>query len=265
MTYCENMDKIYDLSTTVVRSRGFVNWNEISTFPMEESTIEKFADQVDWYQVCINSTLSESFIETMIDYVDLEMISLHQKLGLAFIKKYIRLLRLDFLAEFQVLDDAIINEIFDGLDEATKALIGQYQNISDELIETLDDEILWDTVTINKKLSESFIKKNLHKLDKSLVLMYQTLSEEFLKEHKKYFHFNNISMYQKLSEEFIEEYKDELNWYGIIQNQSLSTTFLIKHEKHIDTLYRGWFIVYKCQDLPACFIDKYKNKFSLCM
>lgn len=259
------MDKIYDLSTEVVRSREFINWNEISTFPMEESTIKKFAEQVDWYHVCINSTLSEKFIEEMIDYVDFEMISLYQKLSINFIKKYIRLLRLDFLAEFQVLDDAIIIEIFDSLDDATKTLIGQYQKISDELIETLDDEILWGTITINKKLSEPFIKKNLHKLDKSLILMYQTLSETFLKEHKKYFHFNDVSMYQKLSEKFIEEYKDELNWYGIIQNQLLSTTFLIKHEKHIDTLYRGWFIVYKCQDLPACFINKYKNKFSLCM
>jgi hypothetical protein len=65
----------------------------------------------------------------------------------------------------------------------------------------------WECISINQKLSESFIREHKYLVVWYYISKYQKLSESFIREHKLLVNWVCISKYQKLSEEFIREFK----------------------------------------------------------
>ena len=82
--------------------------------------------------------------------------------------------------------------------------------MSEDFIREFKDEVDWDEISKNQKLSEEFIKEFEYNIDWTVITKYQRLSEKFIKEFKDELDWEYICLYQVLSDEFIEEFKDKI-------------------------------------------------------
>ena len=75
----------------------------------------------------------------------------------------------------------------------------------------------WDIVSYTQVLTESFIREFQDQVNWKYISRWQRLSESFLEEFKDKIYFHRISMYQKVSKDFIQKYKDKISWQGLIK------------------------------------------------
>ena len=107
------------------------------------------------------------------------------------------------------------------------------------------DKVYLYYISINQKLSESFIEKHSDKLNWDYISIYQKLSEQFIEKHSNKVNWNYILSYQKLSEQFIEKhnlYISENNWNFKTNKEKLD---LIKKCKQYEIIDNEFVIAYK--------------------
>jgi len=115
-----------------------------------------------------------------------------------------------------------------------------------------EENINWEIVSIDEKLSESFIEAHKDKVDWYWISIHQTLSESFIEAHKDKIDWYWISIHQTLSESFIEAHKDKIDWYWISKYQTLSESFIEAHKDYVD-----WSWISKYQKLSKSFIERH--------
>ena len=113
----------------------------------------------------------------------------------------------------------------------------------------------WRYISINKKLSEEFIREFQNKFNWVDISCHQKLSEDFIREFKDKLDWTRISTYQKLSEDFIKEFQNRVNWSYISMYQKLSENFIRKFKNYVD-----WKLISKYQKLSEDFICEFQNK-----
>lgn len=131
-------------------------------------------------------------------------------------------------------------------------------NLPEDFIKEHKENINWDLISKNSKLSESFIKEFEFYVNWDYIWQYQVLSEEFIERlipnnqlyntlYITYLYlyclYNNISInsyvnpkinwqlisqYQVLSESFIKKYKNDVYWDLILQYQTISEKFILE-------------------------------------
>jgi hypothetical protein len=116
-----------------------------------------------------------------------------------------------------------------------------WKNISHEntwneiLVDKYYDYFYLHSLFMNKHFSESFLRRNIHRLDWDLVSYTQVLSESFIREFQDRVNWKYISRWQKLSESFMEEFNDKVNLHRISMYQKISKEFVQKYRDKI-----GW-------------------------
>jgi hypothetical protein len=103
------------------------------------------------------------------------------------------------------------------------------QLLSEEFVEEFEDKIDWELVITFNRFRESFLRKNIDKLNIDDLCLFQTLSEDFITQINRH----HVSTYQKLSEKFIEEFKENLDFYSISTHQELSEDFIWKYREKL--------------------------------
>lgn len=85
--------------------------------------------------------------------------------------------------------------------------IVNYDQIKIEKIEMLKISRSYNDEEIRKEITE----KGIDKVDWLEISIERKLSESFIREYKDYVNWHFISLYQTLSENFVEEFKDKLS------------------------------------------------------
>jgi len=155
-----------------------------------------------------------------------------------------------------------------------------YRTYSEKIIRKHLENLSFDKISVNRKLSkafieehfdyldmvkildsyrfsEEFIKKHIDKLDLNIILRTQKLSEEFIYPIKSSFSKENwetLSHHQKLSENFIRNHKELLDWEGISSSQKLSLGFLWEFKDYIK-----FPAISRKQKLSEKFITEFQN------
>ena len=144
--------------------------------------------------------------------------------------------------------------------ELLKTIIEQFEdaNYSEYILSLATEEIIqeihWDWISVNKKLSEKFIEKFQDRVNWNYISRHQNLSEEFIEKFQDEVDWDWISISQKLSEEFIEKFQDKVDWVRISACQKLSEEFIEKFQDKVD-----WFRISECQKLSEKFIEKFQD------
>jgi len=123
-----------------------------------------------------------------------------------------------------------------------------------------EEDINWNYISSDQKLSEEFIREFKDKVYWYSISRYQKLSEEFIREFKDKVNWYSISRYQKLSEEFIKEFNlniSENNWLYVDKETKLKTIKDCGLYEKVDDEY---IIAYKSTRLDgySCFNFQYK-------
>lgn len=105
------ISKTFKLSPELLDEfKGNVNWFWISTTSLEETTIERFADNLYWDKISIMQELREEFIIKYQNRVNWELISSAQRLSEAFIKENIKKLSVTRISRVQALSFDFVME-----------------------------------------------------------------------------------------------------------------------------------------------------------
>ena len=96
------------------------------------------------------------------------------------------------------------------------------------------DDVDWESISIEQKLSDDFIRKFQDYIDWYWVSIYQKLSEELILEFQGKINWFLISRYQKLSENFIKAFQFKLDWDWVLNYQKLSPEFIKEFNLNID-------------------------------
>ena len=96
------------------------------------------------------------------------------------------------------------------------------------------DDVDWESISIEQKLSDDFIRKFQDYIDWYWVSIYQKLSEELILEFQGKIEWFLISRYQKLSENFIKAFQFKLDWDWVLNYQKLSPEFIKEFNLNID-------------------------------
>jgi len=128
------------------------------------------------------------------------------------------------------------------------------RKLSEEFIREFKDKINWYSISRYQKLSQEFIREFKDKMDWYSISRYQKLSEEFIREFKDNVDWHRVSRYQKLSEEFIREFKDNVDWYEISRFQKLTEEFIREFKDKMN-----WYVVSMYQKLSEEFIREFED------
>ena len=96
------------------------------------------------------------------------------------------------------------------------------------------DDVDWESISIEQKLSDDFIRKFQDYIDWYWVSIYQKLSEELILEFQGKINWFLISRYQKLSENFIKAFQFKLDWDWVSNYQKFSPEFIKEFYLNID-------------------------------
>jgi hypothetical protein len=155
-----------------------------------------------------------------------------EKLPEDFIEYYFEKLGVDLVLVFQKLSEDFILRHYDDInyfvnDEETGEIdncwkfVFMYQDLSEEFLRRPEvveairggDSFyfdFWESVALNQKLSEQYIRDNNYKLPSATLCLQQDLSEKYMRDFKSTMNWYNIARRQKMSDEFMEEFEDEL-------------------------------------------------------
>ena len=144
---------------------------------------------------------------------------------------------------------------YTSLDEIGWDYISINKKLSENFIREFQNKINWGYISEYQKLSEGFIREFQNKVNWYCISVYQKLSENFIREFQDKVYWSRISEFQKLSENFIREFQDKVNWYCISESQKLSENFIREFENNVD-----WGCISINQKLSEDFISEFKNK-----
>ena len=101
-----------------------------------------------------------------------------------------------------------------------------------DLIESNGDD--WDSISINQKLSEDFIREFKDKVHFDWISRYQTLSEDFIRSCQLRVYWRNICQYQKLSCDFMKEMKNMIDLRLVSEYQDLTEDFIRENKGKLE-------------------------------
>lgn len=240
---CQSLDM--DTLEELIKLNDDVDWNLISKFQnLSIFFIDKYKTKLNW------RFLSE-FQYLPIDYIDIMKDKIHfESLGknIAIIKliddKFIEKFKDQNIWDCLIWSENVSNEML--LSNLNKLNESQIQDLlevkkldKDILVDILEKysyvEDIYDYLIEGQDLSEDFIKDNLDKFSKKLLVMNQNLSYEFLYKIRKDFSLEDLSLNENLNEELIEDILDNKSEFNgdfdvdfIKDNLDISFTLLNK-------------------------------------
>jgi hypothetical protein len=208
------VDSIYDLNPE--GSVNQVDWFEICrTRILSEKFMREFYCFINYGQVSKYQSLSEEYIRDYEYSLSWERISEYQKMSLEFMEEFYNrfywtlvcqknIIPIDYLERLQVYVswEAISEKelTLEQIRHYHKYLnwdsISKLQDLNEEIITEFQEQVNWDMLykynCIN--LSYDFIKKNIYKISKNLILgtVYGKFSEKETKELKRLVKFKNL-------------------------------------------------------------------------
>ena len=93
-------------------------------------------------------------------------------------------------------------------------------------------EISYNTLIMGEVKEEDlkrYIESTNDPIDWELISMYVVLSEDFIREYQNKLNWTTLSICQMMSEEFIDEFSDKVNWRYIVSCQHISESFVKTH------------------------------------
>ena len=93
-------------------------------------------------------------------------------------------------------------------------------------------EISYNTLIMGEVKEEDlkrYIESTNDPIDWELISMYAVLSEDFIREYQNKLNWTTLSICQMMSEEFIDEFSDKVNWRYIVSCQHISESFVKTH------------------------------------
>ena len=76
---------------------------------------------------------------------------------------------------------------------------------------------------------EKYIQSTNDTINWEFISMYATLSEDFMRKYQNKLNWSYLSICQIMSEEFIDEFSDKVDWKYIVSCQHLSQSFVKNH------------------------------------
>jgi hypothetical protein len=154
--------------------------------------MSSFPELIDWNWCGKNIQLPDHLLLLNWNNIKIKIISTYQKMSENIMKK-----KLHFI-NWQIASKHQMSEFF---------------------MTEISNFINWQMISKYQKLSESFIKTNLYRLDKQLVSRYQKLSESFIKTHHNWLNMKIVSRYQFISYEFLHKNMNILHIDKLLKNQ----------------------------------------------
>lgn len=201
-----------------------LNWNVLCNFvPMSPEFMEKMDPHIIYVVIGETQQLSQEFIEKHKDKLLLDDVCMNNILSEDFIRQHIDDEKHTFPIEqvliYQDLSEDFLNEILHN-PKILECRANHYMRLED----------LYDIISGNQPLSEKMIDTYKDKLVWRKVSVAQQLSEDFIEDHLNYVNFDYLAIGQHLSEDFIERhYESFQNKYQLIKYQELSEEFLKRH------------------------------------
>ncbi len=286
-----------------IGEEGYLKLISIMPEDDKKSTIKSIFDQLsqNFFYSYENIHFSTNFIEYCRPYLGkdfFEQISSFKNLSKEFIEENIEKMDERTLFSNYKFDDDFILKIKDKISTEGMKVLFEKQKIKSETIEELSEDFtdeMFGIVTMDQRLSEDFIKKNIDKLDPHLIIKYQpitdeimnmliekngekiiylvhendksNLSEEFIKNHEETIGLRNILVYQNISEEYfmdiynrLEEKRKNSNFYlDLFYHKNLSEKilqYLIETEDDIFEDYRVKAEMLNTQNISEDFLIK---------
>lgn len=202
--------------------------------------------------------LSVDLADKFFDEIDRRKFS-KQKINDAFAYKNVSVLGWSMISSMTGLSEIFMDKYFDKLDWR---YISKKQKISTPFIEKYCDLLEWNRIGNNWDISQDCIEKNFDRInfnkifmESSYVMIFKKLSITFI--NKNINKLSNIDKFWKyisynetINEEFIDEYIGRIDFDKLILRRKLSEKFISKHLDHVSNMPH----VYKYQNLSESFI-----------
>lgn len=195
-----------------------LNWRRIAEkVAMPQTMLRRYDMYLDWTAVSQYQQLDEEFIGIYESQVNWENISRYQQLSPAFVLTNPVNLTLCFSSPQLKWDSGDFTSflLFWG------DTICRVQNLTESYIKKHAARMIWGALSQAKRTwSDEFLRANITRFDRTLLLQNAILTERQLEE--LFLPDPRISIYQVLSHDFIERHFNQLDGGGLVAKQTLS-------------------------------------------
>ena len=219
---CQSLDM--DTLEELIKLNDDVDWNLISKFQnLSIFFIDKYKTKLNWQFLSEFQYLPIDYINIMKDKIHFESLGRNIAIVKLIDDKFIEKFKDKNIWDCLIWSDNISNEIL--LNNLNKLNDSQIQDLLE--VKKLDKDILkvilekyshiediYNYLIEGQDLSEDFIKDNLDKFSKKLLVMSQNLSYEFLYQIRKEFLLEDLSLNENLNEEIIEDILDNKSQFN---------------------------------------------------
>ena len=191
---------------------GSVDWKYISTnYILTQEFIQLFKDNLNWSYIANNKTLTKELILKYCNYFNPIDIT-KTALPLSYIFKHAHEFGLYWLNiwKYTIFPEQRLEQVLNITFNSSRSFSNDMQHR------------LWNTISVNQHLDQTFIQNHADKLNWTYISKYQKLSQSFIKKYQNKVNWDYISKYQNLSEKFIEENIDNINFEFLMENNNIS-------------------------------------------
>ncbi len=180
----------------------YVDWKNITKYQQKNLSwkfIEKYKHHMDWFIISSQYKLTEKKIEKYYDFIDWHKISARPILSEAFLRKHINKFNLFEICKNQKVSSQFITEYADKMDCGKgwqldcwlACSFNQRIKKDEKFIEDFNDELDWQGLIMNQKISDELMLKYKHKIKSDYLNSSQHVSKAFKKKHLDKFERSN--------------------------------------------------------------------------
>lgn len=136
--------------------KPYYQWETVCFKHFSEAFFERHLDKVDWFTLCMNSSISESFFERHLDKVDWHGICRNKSISESFFENHLDKVDWFILSRNSGLSESFFER---HLDKVQWARLCGNSNISEDFLERHYKDVDWFGVVQNKSVSEGFLFK----------------------------------------------------------------------------------------------------------
>lgn len=233
------ISEFHELSLDFVnRYESDIYWGFLAVnLTITDEIIFKYLHRINFGTLSANSNVSENIIETFWNRFNREKLLQTKELSQEFIRKNILKIGIDnILIRYQYIPEDVIIEHIDKFKDWL-SLICKHQQMSEDFLMRYAHKINKQILCEHQSLSEKFMHQYRYYLDWHLVSRLQKLSVDFIKQHEQFIDFVWLSTNTKITPDVLDVYESELNWrYVILYNPYITLNQICKHGRQISIL-----------------------------
>jgi hypothetical protein len=253
----------------------FVNFlasnNDYSNIFLKNMFKKNFDDEEYWEYVLSNSEISDDFIIENFDLINVNYLIKYRKLSTNIINKLIDddIVNINNLIKSQRLSCDIIQKCIDKqINDIDWNNILENQKLSITILEKYENKWDWDILSLEQFLTIDFLIKYITKINWVIIpcnLSCQCLfNEGFISLFCKLPIWDNIGFIENINIDVMLKYKEyftEKSWISILENKKLTDNDILEINSYYNT-NKFWEIISSEQKLSTDFIDKYSDNLS---